>query len=77
MKEQKGSGDETTRNRGLKHEEQRLRDPENRPPHSTTETDAAEPERPTTPQEGAEADVAHLENPPQAEGPRERSNEGV
>jgi hypothetical protein len=65
------------RNRGLKEEEKRLRDPEQRPPHSAVEADASEPERPTTLPEREEQDIAHLENPPQSEGPRERSNEAV
>jgi hypothetical protein len=66
-----------TRNRGLKDDEKRLRDPEERAPHSSMETDASEPERPVTPLEDAEQDIAHLENPPQAEGPRERNNDAV
>jgi hypothetical protein len=65
------------RNQGLKEEEKRLRDPQGRPPHSTMETDPSQPERPSTLQEDANADVAHLENPPQAEGPRERNNDAV
>jgi hypothetical protein len=66
-----------TRNRGLQEEEKRLHDSDARPPHSDMETDATQPERPTTPPENAEEDIAHLENPPQAEGPRERSNDAV
>jgi hypothetical protein len=69
--------DERALNEGLQKEERRLRDPDRRPPRSMVESDASEPERPTTPQEDAEQDIAHLENPPQAEGPRERSNDGV
>jgi hypothetical protein len=65
------------RNRGLEEEEKRLRDPKSRPPHSEMETDASEPERPPTLHEESNADVAHLENPPQAEGPRERNNDAV
>jgi hypothetical protein len=66
-----------TRNRGLKDDEKRLRDPEQRPPHSSMETDATQPERAVTPLEDGERDIAHLENPPQAEGPRERNNDAV
>lgn len=77
MTEKKTDAERETRNRGLKEEEKRLRDPESRPPHSAMETDASEPERPVTPQEKNEQDVAHLENPPQAEGPRERNNDAV
>lgn len=61
--------------RGLETEEERLRDPDRRPPHHTGASDASEPERHVTPQEKANHDVAHLENPPQVEGPRERSIE--
>jgi hypothetical protein len=64
--------------KGLTEEEKRLRDPHGRPPHSEperlSESSAADPERPVTPAEKANDDIAHLENPPQAEGPRERSN---
>lgn len=77
MAENSKSAERETRNRGLKEEEERLRDPASRPPHSEMETDASEPERHVTPQEREEQDIAHLENPPQAEGPRERNNEGV
>ena len=35
-----------------------------------------EPERMVTPQEEAGMDLAELENPPQAEGPRDRSGAG-
>jgi hypothetical protein len=74
MMEQNRDAESEARNRGLQEEEKRLRDPEQRPPHGALETDASEPERPETPQEVNEQDIAHLENPPQAEGPRERSN---
>lgn len=68
-----------TMNKGLQKEQDRLQDPHRRPPHHTrlSESDASDPERPTTPQEDSEQDIAHLENPPQAEGPRERTNRGV
>jgi hypothetical protein len=65
------------RNRGLKEEDERLRDPDSRPPHGAHDTDASEPDRPATEQERNEEDIAHLENPPQSEGPRERSNDAV
>jgi hypothetical protein len=66
-------------NRGLQTEQDRLEDPDRRPPHHKrlVESDASEAERPTTIQEDSEQDIAHMENPPQAEGPRERSNDGV
>jgi hypothetical protein len=73
----RNDAERATRNRGLTEEEQRLHDPDARPPRSKIESDASEPERPTTPAEQSEEDIAHLENPPQTEGPRERSNEGV
>ncbi|CAN5724959.1 hypothetical protein BH23GEM9_BH23GEM9_13090 [soil metagenome] len=63
------------RNRGLKVEDERLRDPERRPPHSEEETEAS-PSRSSTPPRDA-SDIAHLENPPQTEGPRERSNDAI
>lgn len=76
MSNDRKNAEAEVRNRGLKEEEKRLHDQQGRPPHSAMETDASEPERPTTEQEKSEQDIAHLENPPQAEGPRERSNEG-
>jgi hypothetical protein len=72
-----GDAETEARNRGLKQDEAELRDPDKRTPRRAVEQDVPEPERPTTPQEDAESDVAHLENPPQSEGPRERSNDGV
>jgi hypothetical protein len=63
-------------NRGLDKEEDRLRDAEKRSQH-TEPSEATDPERSTTPPKNAERDLAHLENPPQTEGPRERSNDGV
>jgi hypothetical protein len=77
MSEKNESGAKDARNRGLKEEEERLRDPASRPPHGETETDTPEPERPAPVQKDEEADIAHLENPPQTEGPRERSNDSV
>jgi hypothetical protein len=66
-------------NRGLDKEQDRLEDPDRRPPHheEMSPADASHAERPSTPQEDDEEDIAHLENPPQAEGPRERSNKSV
>jgi hypothetical protein len=64
-------------NRGLDKEQKRLRDADKRSSQRLEENTGTEPERPVTPQEDAEQDIAHLENPPQTEGPRERSNEGV
>lgn len=65
------------RNRGLREEERRQRDPEKRTPHRAIEQEAPEPERLTTPDEDRDQDIAQLENPPQSEGPRERSNDAV
>jgi hypothetical protein len=73
----RSDAEKETRNRGLEQEEAQLRDPDKRAPRRAAEQDQPEPERVTTPQEKAESDVAHLENPPQTEGPRERSNESV
>lgn len=66
-----------TRNRALQEEDRRQHDPDKRTPHRATEQDAPEQERVTTPDESSEQDIARLENPPQAEGPRERSNDAV
>jgi hypothetical protein len=74
---EKDGTEEQAVNRGLDTEEERLRDPARRPPRRAMDSDASEPERPTTPVEDAEQDIAHLENPPQSDGPRERSNDGV
>jgi hypothetical protein len=63
-------------NRGLQDEEENLHDPDARPPHAEPEEDAATRTRPakTRTEPG---DVANLENPPQVDGPREESNDGV
>jgi hypothetical protein len=66
-----------TRNRGLQEEEKRQNDPDSRTTHRKAEQSAPEPERPPTPDETSDQDIAQLENPPQAEGPRERSNDAV
>ena len=41
-------------------------------PKSAEEQSSPEPERMVTPQESAGQDLAELEDPPQAEGPRDR-----
>ena len=71
------ASEKETRNRGLQEEEKRQHDPDQRTPHRAVEQDAPEQERPTTPDGERNEDIAQLENPPQTEGPRERSNEGV
>jgi hypothetical protein len=48
-----------------------------RSPKTADEQDAPEPERLTTPQEAADMDLAQLEEPPQAEGPRDREEKGT
>lgn len=73
----KSDAETETRNQGLEQEEAQLRDPDKRAPRRAAEQDQPEPERPTPPQEESQSDVAHLENPPQTEGPRERSNDSV
>ncbi|HSJ24221.1 MAG TPA: hypothetical protein VK929_06095 [Longimicrobiales bacterium] len=73
----KEGGEKDARNQGLKEEEKRLRDPEERPPHSEVDDGPAETGKRPAPAEKSEADVANLENPPQTEGPRERGNDGV
>ena len=40
-------------------------------PRVADEQDAPEPERPTTPLEDAEQDIASMDDPPQAEGQRD------
>jgi hypothetical protein len=76
MTEKAKDAERDARNIGLKEEAKRLRDKEDRT-HGNIESDATAPERPVAPPEDAEADIAHLENPPQAEGPRERNNDAV
>ncbi|MEX1184324.1 MAG: hypothetical protein WEF86_13915 [Gemmatimonadota bacterium] len=66
-----------TRNKGLQQEQQRLEDPDGRSPHSAAQQDAPVPERPITILEEADEDIAHLENPPQTDGPREKNNDAV
>ena len=66
-----------TRNRGLQEEEKRQHDPSKRTPHRAVEQTAPEAERPATPAEEQSQDISQLENPPQAEGPRERNNDAV
>ena len=67
----------STRNRGLEEAEKRQRDPDQHTPHRADEQGHPEQERTATPDEKSEQDIAQLENPPQSEGPRERSNNGV
>jgi hypothetical protein len=76
MTEKAKDAERDARNIGLEEEAKRLRDRDERS-HGDMESNASEPERPVTPAEDAEADIAHLENPPQAEGPRERNNDAV
>ena len=66
-----------TRNRGLQEEDKRLHDADKRTPRRAAEQTSPEPERLTTPQEDAGQDISQLENPPQAEGPREKNNPAV
>lgn len=47
------------------------RDQKEQSPKKAAEQDGPVQERPTTLQEDAGMDVAHLDDPPQAEGPRE------
>lgn len=77
MSDSKKDAERDARNRGLQEEDRRLHDQDDRPPHGSMESDATEPERHVTPQEKEEQDIAHLENPPQSEGPRERNNDAV
>ncbi len=44
-------------------------------PLTAEEQDSPQPERMVTPQEAAGQELAELEDPPQAEGPRERVEE--
>jgi hypothetical protein len=67
----------STRNRALEEAEKRQRDPHGRTPHRAAGQEHPEHERPATPDEKSTQDIAQLENPPQSEGPRERSNNGV
>ncbi|HSK20626.1 MAG TPA: hypothetical protein VK912_15850 [Longimicrobiales bacterium] len=66
-----------TRNRGLQEEDKRQHDPDKHAPHRAVEQDAPEQERLTTQDEKDGEDIAQLENPPQSEGPREKSNDAV
>lgn len=79
MADRKSTADaeRTTRNRGLEETEKRQHDPDKRTPHRAVDQNAPEQERPATPDEKSDQDIAQLENPPQSEGPRERSNNGV
>lgn len=44
-------------------------------PKSAAEQKGPQPVRPTTPDEEADMDIAQMENPPQAEGPRDERTE--
>jgi hypothetical protein len=63
-----------TRNRGLEEEEKRQHDTDAHPPNRAVEHDTV---KPASKAEDDADDIAHLENPPQTDGPRERSNDGV
>jgi hypothetical protein len=67
----------SNRNRGLEEAEKRQRERHGRSPHRAAEQEHPEQERSATPDEKSDQDIAQLENPPQSEGPRERSNNGV
>lgn len=78
MSDQKpDAAERDTRNRGLKEEEKRQHDPDKRTPHREVEHAQVKRKPDPTPVEQDEDDIAHLENPPQSDGPRERSNDGV
>ena len=74
---QSSDAERETRNRGLQEEDKRQHDPDKRTPHRAIEQETPEPERMTRQDEEADEDIAQLENPPQAEGPREKSNDAV
>jgi hypothetical protein len=76
MTEKSKDAERDARNIGLQEEAKRLRDTEDRT-HGDIESDSTAPERPVKAPEEGEKDLAHLENPPQVEGPRERSNDAV
>ncbi|HSJ05871.1 MAG TPA: hypothetical protein VK936_04155 [Longimicrobiales bacterium] len=71
------SGDPETVNRGLQEKDDRLADPDRRPPHSEPEGGAPGGDREGATKETPADDISRLENPPQTEGPRERSNDAV
>lgn len=60
------SAPEGSKGKGGAHEARRLS------PKKADEQASPEPERLVTPQERAGQDIEELENPPQAEGPRDR-----
>jgi hypothetical protein len=74
MGDNQNSAERDTRNRGLQEEEERLHDPDKRPPHGDGD-EGTEPARPAS--QPDTDDIANLENPPQKDGPRERSNDSV
>ena len=65
---------ERNQNRGLEEKEEELRQPDERPPHHEQTTPS--PQRGRS-QEAPVDSPEQLENPPQTEGPRERSNDAV
>lgn len=71
------NGERETVNRGLQEKDEQLADPERRPPHAEPDDDAPGGDRAGAPKEKPVDDISRLENPPQTEGPRERSNDGV
>ena len=75
--DQSSEAERETRNRGLQEEDKRQHDPDKRTPHRAIEHDTPEQDRTTTPDEVKGEDIAQLENPPQSEGPREKSNDAV
>lgn len=77
MADDMNGAERATRNRGLQEADDRQRDADRRTPHRAAEQDAPEQERLTTPAEEQDQDISQLENPPQAEGPRERNNDAV
>jgi len=66
-----------TRNEGLQQGEERLRDPEQRPPHKAVDRAAGAGDGAAIPDNTSEKDPARLENPPQVIGPREKNNDAV
>jgi hypothetical protein len=76
MTEEK-SGEREAVNRGLQEKDERLADPDRRPPHSEPEDDAPGGDRTDAAKDKPVDDISRLENPPQSDGPRERSNDGV
>jgi hypothetical protein len=78
MKQEKGDAGKAlrdTRNRGLKKEQEQLSDPDH---HTPREDDGGNPDRSAAKGDKAgPASKDQLTNPPQVEGPREKSNDMV